>query len=217
FGERYEAELASFELLRDTPGVKGFNAAQRRALHEEERDVFDCSRGAVESGTGDAEYESTVVPKVITDHWAVVEQIVGYDCGGPHPDSTTKMTTWNLDRGETVDVWSWFLPAAAAIERHGEGAERYNTVVFGKSLRKLLAPRRPPSDECGDAVASAEDWMVYPTGKGLGFVPRLAHVEQACADEIVLPWARVLKLLNRHGQEAVAAFRSDVEHLPASP
>jgi hypothetical protein len=217
FGERYEAELASFELLRDTPGVKGFNAAQRRALHEEERDVFDCSRGALEFGTGDADYESTVVPKVITDHWAVVEQTGAFDCGGAHPDSTTKMTTWNLDTGETVDVWGWFLPMAAAVERHGEGAERYTTVVMRKPLRKLLAPRRQRSDDCGDAIASADDWMVYPTGKGLGFVPNLAHVDQACANEIVLPWARVLTLLNRPGQEAVAAFRADVEHLSASP
>lgn len=211
FGGRFDAEVVSFELLGDTPGVRRFNAARRRELHEEEKNVFDCARSDRDISPGGADYSSRTAPTIVTEHWAVIEQNVDADCGGAHPNNDTFVTTWRLDTGDKVDVWSWFLPAAAAVQHHGHGAEAYATVAIRKPLRALLRRGWRRTDEgCGAVGALAEEWAVYPTTKGLGFLPDLPHVDQACAEEVVLPWTRVLPLLNEAGQDAVSSFRADV-------
>jgi hypothetical protein len=128
FGGRYEAQIASFELSGNSQEAQRFNAARRRALHGEEQTVFECSRDVAGSSGSDAEYNSREQPKLITDHWVMIEQSVESYCGGAHPNADSIATTWRLDSGKTADVWSWFVPAAAVVERHGQGANRRRRV-----------------------------------------------------------------------------------------
>lgn len=216
FGDRYAAEVGSFELLRDDEGARRFNAAMRKALAGEQDSVFGCTRSALGQFGSEGDYTVRVEPALIGRHWVVVRNGGSDSCGGAHPNAYTGYQTWNLDEGRTLDPWTWFGPKGAKVSMQGEGDSRYASVEISDALKALLAKAWPRDDEgCKEVPEeSGTHWTVYPSPKGMVFMPELPHVIFACTEEVTLPWAKVLPMLTPQGRKTAEAARADLAAPP---
>ena len=218
FGNRFDSEIRSFELLRDDDRARKFNAAQRKALMDEQNAVFDCTRSVIGRDGQQGDYNAVVEPVFIGQHWLVARSNGSNDCGGAHPNAYMSYQTWNLDEGRRVDIWSWFNSKGAIATTAGQVEARYRTVEIGSVLKAALVKAWPRDDS--DCKGIVEDgtvfsWVAYPQVRGMTFMPELPHVAYACTEEVTLPWAKVLPLLNVQGRKSVDAIRVDIGQPPA--
>lgn len=218
FGNRFDSEIRSFELLRDDDHARKFNAAQRKALTDEQSAVFECTRNVIGRYGQQGDYNAVVEPVFIGQHWLVARNYGSNDCGGAHPDAYMSYQTWNLDDGRTVDTWDWFNTKGAVVKTEGQGESRYRTVEIGNVLKTALVKAWPRDD--ADCKSIVEDgtvfsWVAYPQVRGMTFMPALPHVAYACTEEVTLPWAKVLPLLNASGRKAVDTIRLELGQPPA--
>jgi hypothetical protein len=218
FGNRFDSEIRSFELLRDDDHARKFNAAQRKALTDEQSAVFECTRSVIGRDGQQGDYNAVVEPVFIGQHWLVARNYGSNDCGGAHPNAYMSYQTWNLDDGRTVDTWTWFNSKGAVVAMEGQGDSRYRTVEIGNVLKTALVKAWPRDD--ADCKGIVEDgtvfsWVAYPQVRGMTFMPELPHVAYACNEEVTLPWAKVLPLLNASGRKAVDTIRLELGQPPA--
>lgn len=217
FGNRFDSDIRSFELLRDDDHARKFNAAQRKALTDEQNAVFECTRSVIGRYGQQGDYNAVVEPVFIGQHWLVARSNGSNDCGGAHPNAYMSYQTWNLDEGRTVDAWTWFNSKGAVVTIEGQGESRYRTVEIGNVLKTALVKAWPRDD--ADCKGIVEDgtvfsWVAYPQVRGITFMPELPHVAYACTEEVTLPWATVLPLLNVAGRKAVDSIRLEMGQPP---
>ncbi len=206
FGNRFNADLASFELTGAGAGVASLNAALRKALMDEQENVFSCSRAVLDRFGHASEYNVTTRPELIRGRWLVSATARSNACGGAHPNYNSSFSTWDLASGKAVDPWTWFTPAAA--ERMVKNtAGSYAAPKIKPALRSLIDKgwAALSDGDCRDAPGADDDiWMVRPTRKGMAFTPSLPHVVHACSDDVVIPYGSLTKWMTPAGKAAAA-------------
>lgn len=205
FGGRFQGNVKSFELLRDDEGARRFNAAQREALQSEQRESFGCTRSVMATSIGnDSYYNAARTPLLIGRHWVVSD--IGSDgfCGGAHQTIYRGREIWNLNQGGVVSPWDWFRVDGSK----GIGED------LSEKLAKVWALDGEDCKAMGDNPGDFS-WDVYPSAKGMVFVPSLSYAMRMCIDDVTLPWRQVLPLLNAKGRKAVASIRAEFAKPPA--
>ena len=122
-----------------------------------------------------------------------------WSCGGAHPDTDSLALTYDLATGRPVD-WVKMLPGLALA---GSTDSTFDGTVIGVVASQKLTDlymaedkKRPDYDEdCTDALTGGDlTFQLWPTAKegGLALQPaNLPHVVASCADDVVIPAARL--------------------------
>lgn len=206
FGNRFNADIASFALTGSGAGIASVNAALRKSLLDEQENVFACSRAVLEQTGHPGEYQVATTPELISGRWLVAATASSNSCGGAHPNYDRSFSTWDLASGKAIDPWTWFMPAAAQ-RMVKDTAGSYTALDIQPGLRSLIDQGwiALSDGDCRDAPGTEDSiWMVRPTRTGMAFTPSLAHVVHACTDDVVIPYKRLLKWMTPAGKAAAA-------------
>jgi hypothetical protein len=126
--------------------------------------------------------------------WLVVRRSESSFCGGAHPSWWSAGATFDRRTGEIVEARGWIGTEEAFPE-----------ALAAKIARRVLEPGgvREGDEDCRDAWEHEGYYDVWPTAKGLTFLPAFPHVIQACQDEVELPLSDVEPFLNDAGRAAL--------------
>lgn len=178
------------------------NAALPRLDASARRAAMQCK---VDGGK-ESEWDRTVNVTMSGPRYLSYEITDNTFCGGAHPNVSTMSIVYDLTTGSPVD-WAALLPPALtgklALAPGADGTKM--VTLSGQTLYALyLTGYRPRSgnakkdvedEECREAIAeageggSAPGMMAWLDAKEGGLVVQfdLAHVVQACADEVTIP------------------------------
>jgi len=210
-GKQFDATLESFEMPGATPAEQKINARLRKLLptRGEGSEYLECSMANIASTGYDGDYMDVTAPTMITRRWLVWVQSSATTCGGAHPDAGQTSTVVDRQTGEIVTLWRWFTPSAAKREEPGRDRDAVYEVQ-PPLLRAILARTGRQEKECREAIEDQTFWDIALTRRGFGFTPELPHVVQACADQIVLPYAAAAPFLTAAGKAVVASVTQDL-------
>jgi len=172
------------QMLRDWEGEsvsQYFECAFGLSSYREEISAPDFSRG--------------LAPVQWSAKLLVLREIYSNYCGGAHPNGgVSDFKVWDLVQDRPVAVWRWF-----------KGIDKTSR-ISSKRLRDLVAAHYSRRDEtgdnsCADALDGNEYYLMYPTSTGMVFSPVLPHVNQACIEDIEVPWVKLHPFLSPMGQK----------------
>jgi hypothetical protein len=125
----------------------------------------------------------------------VLREIYSNYCGGAHPSGgVSDFKVWDMVQDHRIEMWRWF-----------KGIDKTSR-ISSKSLRDLVAAHYSRRDEkgddsCADALDGNDFYLIYPKRTGMVFSPVLPHAIQACAEDIEIPWSKILPFLSPLGQK----------------
>lgn len=217
FGDDFQPEVDTFQLPGKTPAIALVNAALRHDIPTGPDDDinFQCSMSALGANGFDGGASSSTVPEIITGSWMVSRNSASSDCGGAHPNADLAYTTWDLRAGAPVAVEDWFNTDALSKTVQNPGTkDELTTITYTDGFMKLIAAAyaraRGNDADCLDAVKNADEWDAHLAHDGVAFYPSLPHVVQACAENAVIPYAKLARYLNARGTVDVASFRAEI-------
>ena len=212
-----DSESETFQLSGTSPAIGRVNAELVKTVPTgpDNAMYFTCSMAALAQNGLDGDASSTLTPVVLTPGWLVVQVSESDDCGGAHPNTSLDYTTWDLHSGAKVNLYDWFTGAALTQTTNAPGTtDAYVTVAFTPAFRKLIDRAYPRRDsDCMEAERDADTWTPHLTPQGIAFTPQFAHVEMACTDDAVIPFAILAPYLGASGKTHIAAFRADLAGL----
>lgn len=190
--------------IPDVPqAVPRLNQRLRGWLRSELAAYYDCQLSSTRpdnAANPTADYETRHEPVFWNAHLLVLRETYSYYCGGAYPDAgVANFLAWDLEADQPLEPERWFRNAKGKADRWTPSPQ----------LKKLLARRIAKSgadeNDCGDAVAQADSYMIYPKAAGMVFTPVLPHVARACADDVLVPWRDLQSLLTPAGWDAVTS------------
>lgn len=214
-GKQFEdSNSETFQLAGTSPAIRRVNAELHKTVPTGPDDAayFTCSMAALAQNGLDGDASSTLAPLIITANWMVVEDTESDDCGGPHPNAGVQYQTWDLHSGVKLDLNTWFTAAAMLKTPYDTGTkDAFVTIAFTPAFRKLIDAAYPRRDaDCMDAERDQDTWDPHLSAKGIAFTPEFPHVVAACAEDAVIPFARLAPYLNATGKAQLARFRSEM-------
>lgn len=207
-----EIGLETFALDGAGPATRRINARLRKPFPAQSArgDWYECVAGGLAAhgadGDYDGDYDQTIAPVLITPRWVAATESVGYDCGGAHPDSAVTSLTFDRSTGAEIDLHDWLGPTAIERQRLS-GIDRPVVTIRPALRRAILAQAQALDPECRAASLDAAFWDIGLARTGLRFTPSLAHVEQACEEEKLVPWRVLAPWLSAAGKAGVASLR----------
>ncbi|QLG86961.1 hypothetical protein HQ393_01165 [Chitinibacter bivalviorum] len=143
---------------------------------------------------------------LIAPQWLVIKHTQSGDCAGAHPYFDVTYRTINRPSGAEINPWQWLSPIGVELKKGNQSMTAAPTPL----LRNLILKAWPPTDaECLQVVKDEERWTVYPDARGLVFTPKLPHAMSACSAEVLMPYAKINKILNADGKAAVASLQAN--------
>lgn len=206
-GGRFGASVETFALIGSGETVQRINAALARPLTGNPPEWFDCLRAPLEMSAMEGDLAETYAPAMISRRWLSVNHQSDASCGGAHPNSGLYYETYDLANGARVELHDWFGDAAVRRERVEGADDELRTVL--PPLREAVLAGWTGEGECGAVVREAEYWHIGLRRTGFVFAPSLAHVVQACGEEVNVPFARIRRFLTPQGAAYVDALRSE--------
>ena len=189
-------QLSIVELPDSVPNSAAFNAAMRSWLREQIVGYFDCALWTTSDGNVDFNQQRRI--ELRAGAWIVVAESSDLFCGGAHPSGGTVYQTWDLQRGKTVEPWTWIRDSKVKCDYSADcgyaAPDKLNAIILAK------ATRNKDGDECADAVNENRSYGLRPSNGGLVFTTAFAHVIQACDEDIELSFAEVAPFLTAQGK-----------------
>ena len=164
-------------------------------------DYLSCMQGALNGGGRDGDYDFAYdLAELAPTFLRVIAQSGSY-CGGAHPNNYYWWESFDRQTGRRIDVMRWFT--AKAAPRHDAVAGDTEIELTPALRRVVLRHLRFEVAECREAVANADFWFAGVTAKGVIFTPALAHVEMACTNDAVVPYAELTPFFSAEGKKAL--------------
>lgn len=196
--------MEGFELDGTDAATRRINAGLRVRVPGPQEDWRGCIMGGLDAHGVDGDLEETLAPTLMTSRWLGATLTEDDDCGGAHPNSGTVALVFDRTTGAAVDLHGWLDDAA--LDRSEATAELPPTVR--PSFRRLLVARAGDIEpDCRGALAEEEFWDIGLDRLGLTFRPELPHVTQACADDVLVPWASLARFLTPAGRAGRDSLR----------
>lgn len=181
-----DGDLISVQLLESGTRYPSINRQLREDLHHDVIGYYACHTMMTAAARDFADYQTRIDPVFWNDRWLTLGQSLSDFCGGAHPNNDYHYQNWNLKTGEKTDLWSWF-----------------KTKTVTPQLNRVIVAYAQPIAECKAVLAENTDYSVRPSANGLMFYPQLAHGVQACADNILVPYRKLVPFLNASGKAEV--------------
>jgi hypothetical protein len=195
-GDRIES-LSLPELVR-TPQLKQM---LRNWESESVSQYFECAIGLSNREEISApDFSRGLAPVQWSAKLLVLREIYSNYCGGAHPSGgVSDFKVWDLIQDRPVEMWRWFKGIDKTLR------------ITSKRLRDLVAANYGRRDEkgdnsCADALDGNEYYLMYPKSAGMVFSPVLPHVNQACIEDIEVPWVKMHPFLSPMGQKERASL-----------
>uniref|UniRef100_UPI001C2DA2EC hypothetical protein n=1 Tax=Sphingomonas bacterium TaxID=1895847 RepID=UPI001C2DA2EC len=195
--------MAGFALIGDDAATRRINAGLRQRVPGPQEDWRGCITGGLDAHGVDGDLDATLAPTLITPRWLGAALTQDDECGGAHPNSDTVPMTFDRATGAAVRLHDWL--SDAAVDRSEASAELPPT-VRPAFRRLIIAEAGNLEPDCRDAFATEEYWDIGLDRRGLTFRPELPHVTQACADDVLLPWASLARFLTPAGRAGQASL-----------
>ena len=212
--DRFDVSLETFAMEGAGEAVRRINAELVEGLAGNPPQWLECIRNSLGSGPNEGGFTENLVPAMITSRWlSVAHHWDGY-CGGAHPDSSNTYRTFDRASGQEVDLFTWFNQRAVTRERLEE-VDAVITTVRPALRDVVLAGWTPEDPECGELIRSHEFWSIGLTRRGMALSPDLAHVAQACGEELIVPYGRIRPLLTPEGAANLRALETELAVRPA--
>lgn len=219
-GKRYrtisaKGSVSSIELLEDGAQIQLLNTILKNTLRYEIGAYMSCSspKGMGRDADVNVDYQSGVVIDFWSQSWIVFSYYSSGDCGGAYPFSNHGHSTFNTLSGKSVNLWAWI------DESHKEGRskesdsyysdyvapEKLNKIIIAKAIKRRAAWNKNEADkgDCDDVFKENSTYQLSLAKKGLVFSHAFPHVEQACDDDIEIPYETLLPFLTKEGRRSV--------------
>lgn len=200
-----DVEIVTFALDRPGPAAQRINQQLREPLREppERSEWLQCMTASLAAVARDGAYRVVIEPVMVTGRWLAARHWQEGSCGGASPFNSAVSRTFDLKSGAEVDLHNW-LNGRAIARNAGSGAPAALLPAFRQFI---LARAKPRDAECREAVAREEYWDIGLRRTGLLFSPSLPRVEQACGEEVLVPFTRLTPFLSPQGSAGVASLR----------
>lgn len=207
--------VSVIELLEPGPQVEAINRrlmkSLPRTLEQMKKSLYWCRRNNLDSGGEDGEEMEWTEPKFWTDRWLSVEDRHSSNCGGAHPSAGGSYSTWDLATGKQVNLWTWFRnsrkpdsnPRYAGYYFSYAAPEKLNDIIVKAAVRQSKAGRPKEPDSCVDALEANAEYRLRLGKEGIVFSTVFPHVNQACDEDVEIPYRKLLPFLTKAGAEAV--------------
>ena len=192
-------DLRALDGTPSGPALPRLKRFMRQWLDSQVLEYFDCQTGLADFSEGKAqtpEFRAEWEPVLWTERWLALRETYSSFCGGAHPNGGVMATlTWDLSADREVDPWRWLRVGKT------EFGGRDLPPALKALLAKIYAKERGSAEDedCRDAIERIASYRLAPAAEGLVFMPELPHVVQACADDIVVPWAQLAPFLTPAG------------------
>lgn len=181
------------ELDGDAPHVGAFDTAMRQQFRDQIAAYYDCI-----SDDPHGEFENHRGISWHAGPWVVVGESYNTYCGGAHGGSgDASYQVWNLDRGKTVDPWSWIVSSGKVADFCSpyslcELTGELNDLVVGVATRDMES-----GDDCAGEYRTGEvSYLLHPDDKGLTFSSHFSTAMHVCNDDdIEISWAKLKPFL----------------------
>jgi len=194
------ATIATIELREAGPGIAAINADLRRMLADARNWAAECNRDSLDSMLKEpGDFYQATEPTWWTDRLLAVSIMTNSTCGGPHPNVDPDYVLWDTATGKRIVVNRWFT--ANALKKSGE-----RDVQLSAPLKAIVLKHaeRARDDDCGEVLRDSDYYLIQPGPAGMVFVPSLPHVVQACADDVVVPYALLDAFLKGAARQVIA-------------
>lgn len=184
------SKLSSIELLGRNNKFKIINTKLRELLWLNSVEAKECILENGEQGS----YKSWVIPKFVGNNFMTLMMARETYCGSmTYINSVPILQTWSLFSGETIDLLGWFTNSTE------------NTRISEQLKIKILSKSERLSDrECNEEIRETTYYNMGLSENGIIFTPLLSHAEQACADDITVPYAELKPYLSTLGSTAIS-------------
>jgi hypothetical protein len=147
---------------------------------------------------------------MISRRWLSVASSSDWDCGGAHPDSSSRYRLFDLISGAEAELLDWFTAAAVKRETF-EGSSEVSRTLEPAFRTFILTGWHAAADaaECDEVVRSQDDWSVGLTRDGFVFSPSLPHVVTACSEDFAVDFDRIQPWLTPQARDEVRALRAE--------
>jgi hypothetical protein len=184
------------QLQATDPGATRINSTLREWFDSALSSYYRC-RNFGKQGSFELEADELALA---SERWLGVRRIDRWMCGGPYPGADISVESFDRQTGEPVDPAEWIEigddPATGLLKR----------LLDSEFQDAGSVEYREQQAECREAWETAR-FMVWPTSAGLAFSPNLAHVDQACGDDVELSNAEVAPFLTALGRQALHGRR----------
>lgn len=165
---------------------------------------YDCAfnLAANRSEVQTPDFHQSLSPLFWSARVLVLGETYSNYCGGAHPNGGLwGYHIWDMRQDRPLSVWRWV-----------KGMDHNHSIAAPRLLRLLWAnysSRYARGDDggCADVVGDTSPnsyFQPYPKTTGMVFSLSLAHVIQACEEDIEIPWAKLRPFLTPEGKKAAA-------------
>lgn len=208
-----DGAVSSLALTGRGGGIARLNARLENELWGNVLSYLNCP--ALEDGKPD--YEAHIDLAYRNKTWvSFIAWQAGY-CGGAYPFHGFTFSTWRVDTGDEVNLWTWIRdsrkpdadPDFDHFSINYTAPPRLNTLVTEKAVKQRLALNFGDAmnpDDCVDALRENNGYQIRLSTHGFVFNPSFPHVAQACDEDIEIPYAQLMPFLTAEGKAAVSAL-----------
>lgn len=159
--------------------------------------LFECLVGAIAAHGVDGFVSKGAEPVFANDHFVSTLTTTGNYCGGAHPNFWQEYRLFDRETGGQLAVsGSWF-------SADGFTQNDWGDFVITPQLREIVMRHyEHEEEECRLAIGERDYWDVGLVEGGLGFIPSVPHVMNACGGDLHVPWSELEPFLSDEGQLA---------------
>lgn len=206
FGD--EVAVETFALEGNSTAVRRINRRVTPSGPDDADGWLSCVTSGWNYGPH-GEWSETFKPRMFTRRWLTVSYELGYYCGGPHPDSSSDMLTFDRRTGAEVDLYEWLN--ARAAERVISRSRAVKATKLRPAFRKLLLRGHVIKDaECREVLERSDYWGIELTRTAFVFTTTLVRVESGCSDEFPMSFAALPPYLSDAGKKNVAELQAEL-------
>jgi hypothetical protein len=176
--------VVGLELVDDTVAL----APAKKAIESHNQEMLEGYFECLSLSVDHSDYRATIELAAASEHWLVLVESLGQDCGYAHPN--WGMQAWTIERssGTAVDIAKWLNAPLVDI---------------GRKYFKWTRTDYVSEEDCVNAINELASFSVWPTAKGLVFFPELPHVIAVCGQPYVVPYPKLERYLTPAGRAAV--------------
>lgn len=204
-----DGHVSMVELPASMPHAARFNAAMRAWLADQIAGYYEC---AFTSFNGVPDYNEKYAIDLLAPPWLVAQESYSVFCGGAHPSSDVSYVVWNLATGKAVDPWDFIKDShwdyIKEIQHcdNPDDCQRRPPARLDAILRARFERDSAGDSDCEGALDAWPGYILHPEKDGLVFSTDFAFVEQACDEDIKLPWKTLAPFLTQQGKAAMRSL-----------